>query len=124
MTQTNQEYKELLIKKSYGFFLNIIEFIDSLDKKDFSVQVISRQVLRSATSVGANIVEAQASSSRKDFTNFLNHSLKSANETKYWLGLLGDSGKASGTKTKSLIEQVSELSKMLGSSIVSLRRKT
>ncbi|MEW6163180.1 MAG: four helix bundle protein [Nitrospirota bacterium] len=41
-------------------------------------------MLRSATSIGANIIEAQAASSRRDFRNFLNHALKSANETKFW----------------------------------------
>ena len=52
--------------------------------------IISDQLLRSATSIGANIIEAKAASSKKDFIRFYEISLKSANETKYWLCLLRD----------------------------------
>jgi four helix bundle protein len=88
-----------------------------------STQVIAKQLLRSASSIGANIIEAQASSSRKDFTNFFSHSLKSANETKYWLKLLKDSKKADLHTVDVLINEVDELSKILGSSILTLKGK-
>ena len=55
--------------RTYQFTLRIIRFIDSLPS-DMSTKIIARQLLRAATSIGANIVEAQASPSRKDFTNF------------------------------------------------------
>ena len=70
----------------------MIEFLDTLPK-DTSSQVIAKQLLRSATSIGANIVEAEGASSKRDFTNFFSHSLKSANESLYWLGLLRDAKK-------------------------------
>jgi len=119
----NKEYKRQLIKKAYKFSLNIISFIDSLEKKDYSVQVISKQLLRSATSIGANIVEAQAASSKRDFINFLNHALKSGNETKFWLGLLRDSKKSDRDRSNILLKDAEYLSKILGSSLLKLRNK-
>lgn len=116
----NFNFKEKLIKRAHSFSLGIMHFADTLPK-NFSVQVIMRQVIRSATSIGANIVEAQAASSRKDFTNFLNHALKSANETKYWLALLADYQKIEQEKNPLFIE-VGELANILGSSITKLRK--
>lgn len=52
------------------YSIDITELLDGLSKKDFSTGIISRQLLGSATSIGANIIEAQAGSSKKDFTNF------------------------------------------------------
>lgn len=88
-----------------------------------STEIISRQLLRAATSIGANIVEAKASASRKDFTNFFNHSLKSANETKYWLGLLKDANKIDKGLINNLLKEADELSNILGSSILTLKGK-
>jgi len=108
--------------RSYKFSLKIIELIDKLPN-DMSTQIIAKQLLRAATSVGANIVEAQASPSRRDFTNFFHHSLKSANETKYWLCLLKDANKGSIETLNKLIQEIDELAKILGSSILTLRGK-
>lgn len=107
--------------RTYQFALKIIYFIDGLSK-DLVTTIITRQLLRAATSIGANIVEAQASPSRKDFTNFFNHSLKSANETKYWLELLKDSKKAEGLIVDDLIKEADTIAKILGSSIITLRK--
>jgi four helix bundle protein len=103
--------------------LEIIKFIEVLNKRDFVIQIIAKQLLRSATSIGANIIEAQAASSRKDFINFLNHALKSANESKFWLGLLRDAHKAPLEKTNTLLKETDEMGRILGSSIVTLRGK-
>ena len=117
------ETKTDLKTRSYRFALEIVKFIDCLDKNDFNVQVLVRQVLRSATSIGANIIEAVAASSRKDFINFYLYALKSANETKFWLNLLFDSGKASSEKIKPLILETQELANILGASIITLKNK-
>jgi len=119
----NQEFKTMLISRSYRFSLEIMKFIDSFDNKNFSLVIIAKQIIRSATSIGANIIEAQASSSRKDFTNFISHALKSANETRYWLGLLRDSAKAPKNEAEKLLKEAQELSKILGSTMLSLRGK-
>jgi len=84
----NSKFKIDIKKRTFLYALQTIKFVDQLNSRDLSVQVIARQLLRSGTSIGANIIEAQASSSKREFTNFLNHSLKSANESKFWLALL------------------------------------
>lgn len=112
-----------LKKRAYVYALSMIKFIDKLNKKDFSINIISKQLLRSATSIGANIIEAQAGSSKKDFTNFFNHALKSSNESKFWLGLLRDSNKADKEVVNKLLQETTEISNILGSSILTLRGK-
>ena len=106
--------------RTYQYALKIICFIDNLPT-DISTNIIAKQLLRAATSIGANIIEAQASPSRRDFTNFFNHSLKSANETKYWLELLRDSNKTNKETINTLIKEVDEISKILASSILTLK---
>lgn len=119
----NKERKEKDIKtRSYIYALDIIKFLDNIDKKDITTQIIAKQLVRSATSIGANIIEAQAGSSRKDFTNFLSYSLKSANESKFWLGLLRDSKKSDKVRTELLLKETSELASILGSSIIRLKK--
>jgi len=76
MQNCNSKFKIDIKKRAFLYALQTIKFVDQLNSRDLSVQVIARQLLRSGTSIGANIIEAQASSSRKEFTNFLNHSLK------------------------------------------------
>lgn len=119
----NNDFKTMLINRSYRFSLDIMKYIDTFDRRHLSLDVIAKQIIRSATSIGANIIEAQASSSKKDFTNFMSHSLKSANETRYWLGLLRDCGKARKEQSEILLKEAQELSKILGSTILSLRNK-
>ena len=117
----SEDYKKYILDRSYKHSLNTINLIDSLNNRDFSVQILSKQLLRSATSVGANIMEAQAASTPKDFTSFLNYALKSANESIFWIKLLHDSGKAKNTNN--LLQETTELAKILGSSLRSLRNR-
>jgi len=121
MQNNNLKLKTDLKKRSYIHALKIMQYIDGLDKKDLSIEVISKQLLRSSTSIGANIVEAQAGRTKRDFTNFFTHALKSANESKFWLGLLRDSHKANPQKTKQLLQETIEIANMLGSSILTLK---
>ena len=121
--KNEKENKGDLKTRAYFYSLNIIKFLDSLDKKDFTVQILSKQLLRSATSIGANIIEAQAGSTKRDFANFFSYALKSSNESKFWLGLLRDSKKASREKVNILLSETNELSNILGASLVTLRKK-
>lgn len=114
--------KEELNKRVYIFSIKVIKFLSKFPEKKF-YWIISDQLLRSATSIGANIIEAQAASSKKDFTNFYNHALKSANETKYWLCLLRDTGNIASSEVELLLNEVIELSKILGASILTLKGK-
>jgi len=69
------------------------------------------------------VIEAQGATSRKDYANFFSHALKSANKTKFWLGLLRDSGKAEKEVTDKLLKEVTELAKILATSILTLKGK-
>ena len=122
--QDNQlENKKGLKERSYHYALEVIALVNHLPKQDLSAGIIYKQLIRSATSIGANIIEAQAGSSRKDFTNFFSYALKSANESKFWLGLLRDSGKIGGGLADNLLSETAELAKMLASSIITLKGK-
>jgi len=116
------ENKQQLKYRCYQFSISVIKFIETLPGKKV-YRVISDQLLRAATSIGANIIEAKSSSSRKDFIRFYEIALKSANETKYWLGLLRDATEANKNKINQLLNEVDEISKMLGSNLLTLKRK-
>ena len=96
----NSTFKKQLIIRAFNFARNIIKLVDQFLNKR-AAWVIADQLLRASTSIGANIIEAQAASSRKDFINFLNHFLKSANETKFWLALSKDIAQISFLKLTS-----------------------
>lgn len=88
--RNQNQVKSSKIELKYRTFylsINIIKFLERLDYKQ-SIKIISDQLIRSITSVGANIVEAKSSSSKKEFLNYFQIALKSSNETKYWLKLL------------------------------------
>src|SRR3989338_2013524 len=108
--------KEEIKKRIYNWTLALIRALDLIDKTNSS-NVIGKQLLRSGTSVGANYIEAQAASSKKDFINFLHHSLKSANESRYWLDLLKDTKKISQENIGPLIKELEEIANILGASI-------
>jgi four helix bundle protein len=118
----SQKPKTDLKQRAYAYSIQLVKFIDQLPK-DSSSQIIARQLLRSGTSIGANIIEAHGSSGRRDFANFFTHALKSANETKYWLGLLRDTGKSPKEKVETLLGETIELSNILASSIITIKGK-
>lgn len=81
MENDKAKFKKEFKSRLYTFALELIKLIDNLPKDNVSRR-IGDQLLRSGTSVLANYVEGQSASSKKDFANFFNHSLKSANESK------------------------------------------
>lgn len=80
-----------LKNKSYAFAIRVVRLSQFLqtERKEF---VLSKQVLRSGTAIGALIREAEFGQSKADFTSKMNIALKEANETEYWLSLLKDTG--------------------------------
>ena len=110
-------------RRVYIFALSIIKFADTLKKDVITVSII-KQLIRSSTSIGANIIEAQAGSSKKDFINFYHHALKSANETKFWIGIMRDSKKCNKEKANVLLDEVSQIAKILGAILVKLKFKS
>jgi four helix bundle protein len=122
MKNDKEKFKTEFKARIYNFILRLVKFIDKLPK-DTSSEIFARQILRSGTSIGANYIEAQAASSKKDFTNFFHHSLKSANETKFWLAILRDTGKVDRSKADELLKELEEIANILGSSILTLKGK-
>ena len=106
----NEKRDNLIMEKSYRFSLMIIELYKFLtqEKKEY---VLSKQLLRCGTSIGANVNEAQAAISKKDFIAKISISSKEARESKYWLMLLKDSAyiDPSKGKVKVLVEEVDSL---------------
>ena len=111
-----------LKERSYWFGINVIKLVKVLPKNTVAF-VIGDQLIRAAMSIGANITEGSAASSKKDFINFYNHALKSAVETKFWLRALVDAELLPKEKVESFINEVDELSKILGSIVSKSRRK-
>lgn|SRR5690606_14874868 len=115
--------KESILKnKSYDFALLIIETYKhiSSNKKEFT---LTRQLLKSGTSIGANIREAEFAQSKKDFINKMSIALKEASETEYWLLLLKDSDYLDLKIFNKLIDLNKELIKMLVSTINTMKSK-
>lgn len=83
MENNRSKFKNEFKKRLYKFVLKLIKFIDDLPNDNVSRR-LSDQLLRSGISILGNYIEGQAASSKKDFTNYFNHSLKSANESKLW----------------------------------------
>lgn len=86
MNDFKQQFEDRLYKYALGVVLLCEEF-----KKEKIAYSLVDQLLRSGTSVTANIFEAKSAGSKKDYVNFYRHALKSANETGFWLRLLADS---------------------------------
>jgi four helix bundle protein len=104
--------KDLLRKKSFAFALRIIKLSRYLQAKH-KEYVLSRQILRSGTAIGALIREAQYAQSKADFLHKLTIALKEANETDYWLQLLTESNYISETMHQSIQPQMEELLRLL-----------
>ncbi len=102
--------------KSYKFALRTVKLYKHLseDKKEF---VLSKQILRSGTSIGANIAEGSQAQSKPDFIHKLSIALKEAFETDYWLCLLRDGEFITEKQSESLLSDCRELQKILTTSI-------
>jgi len=122
MKNEKEKFKTELKLRIYRWVLDLVKFLDELPKDIISQKMVD-QLFRSGGSIGANYIEAQASSSKKDFINFLHHSLKSSNESKFWLAVLRDTGRADKNKIESLLRELVEISKILGASLITLKGK-
>lgn len=108
--------------RAYRFSIKIVKFASTLPNQRI-YWIIADQLLRSATSIGANIIEAQAASSKRDFIKFFEIALKSANETRYWLGILRDATEANKEAVNELLEETKQLANILGASLLTLKNK-
>jgi len=122
MQNYKAKFKDEFQTRTYRFALDVIGFVDRLPMEQTS-RIITDQLLRSTTSIGANVIEAQAASSRKDYTNFFSHALKSANECKFWFGLLRDSNRGDKETVNKLLKEATEIANVLATSILTLKGK-
>ncbi|MCC6826409.1 MAG: four helix bundle protein [Acidobacteria bacterium] len=106
----------VLREKSYAFALRIVKAYKHL-ASEAREYVLSKQLLRAGTSIGANVAEANQAQSRPDFISKLSIALKEAVETEYWLSLLEDSDYLTRQQARSLLADCRELIKILTSSI-------
>ncbi len=119
----NKSFKEELKRRIYQFILALLRFLENLPNNDSICRIVKEQLIRSGTSIGANYIEAIASSSKKEFVNFLSYSLKSMNESKFWLAILKDMNKGSSEEITKLLIELKELSNILATSIRTIKNK-
>ena len=112
--------KNAIEEKSFHFAIRIVKLCRYLqeNKKEY---ILSKQLMRSGTSIGANIIESQQAQSRADFISKLNIALKEAVETNYWLRLLQATDYLSRSEYESVIADCKELEKLLTSIIKTTR---
>jgi len=109
-----------LLKKSIEFSLAVIEYCEILEAN--KKYILARQLLRSATSIGANSMEAQNPESKADFIHKIKIAAKEADETQYWLTLCDVAG--SYPDCKQLLAKLEELTKIIGKILATSKRKT
>lgn len=107
--------------KSYDFALRIIKMYKYMIQNN-GEYVLAKQLLRSGTSIGANVEEACSGQSRKDFISKLSISQKEAFETRYWLRLLRDSGEVKEEYTSSMIKDCDEIISILTSILITTKQ--
>ncbi len=104
----------VVVQKSYAFSLRCVKLYKYLCSRDGNY-IIGKQLLRSGTSIGANVREALRAQTRPDFITKLNVALKEASETEYWIELLRDSDYISSSQAESMLADCVELLKILTS---------
>lgn len=119
MQNYNSKFKNSLQERCCALSIKVINLCDKLPQKR-SAWVIADQLIRSTTSIGANLVESRASSSRLEFKKFNEIALKSANETLYWLYLLKDTSLTT-TSLEPLIDETEQIAKMIASGVIKIK---
>ena len=103
--------------RCYYFSKEVLLFVKDC-KYDRVYTSLFDQLIRSATSIGANVVEGRAGSSKKEWKKFFIIALKSANETKYWLCLIRDTMEIDAAKVGLLLKEIEEIAKIIASIII------
>lgn len=109
-------------ERCYKYSIDIIRFTATIPETRV-YSILSDQVLRSATSIGANIVEAKSANSKREYIRYFEIALKSANETKYWFGLLRDALDVDGTTINKLLNETGEIANIIAASLLTMKGK-
>ena len=116
MTETNKKYD--LEERTAIFGENIIEFVKTLEKNEINRPLIN-QIVKSATSIGANYMEANGASSKKDFRNKICICKKETRETKHWLRMIAKANPEKSDKCRLLWKEAQELTLIFSKIIIS-----
>ncbi|MDD3223269.1 MAG: four helix bundle protein [Clostridium sp.] len=105
-------YSNVIVNKSFKFAVDIVELYKMLvdEKKEY---ILSKQLLRSGTSIGANVKEGIKGISKADFRNKMSIALKEANETEYWLELIVEAKILERSEIDTLLKECKEICKIL-----------
>ena len=121
IAEKSVSYSNVIKDKSFEFAVRIIKLYRYFRKTEAPLDPILKQLLRSGTSIGANVHEAQGAITKKDFINKLQISLKEANESEYWINLLFKTDILNSEQFESLENDCKELIKLLTSILKSLK---
>ena len=110
----------VILSKSFDFAIRIVKLYKYL-QSTYNERVLSTQILKSGTSIGANVREALRSSSKKDFVSKMNISLKEAYETEYWLELLYKTEYISQKEYDSIFPECRELTNILSKIVITTK---
>ncbi len=117
----NNKKVSILNEKTYSFAIRIVRLSQYLQKEK-NEYVLSKQILRSGTSIGALVRESEFGQSKADFVNKLSVALKEANETEFWILLLKDTDYIESRLAESLLSDCKEIIPLLISSIKTVKR--
>lgn len=113
----------IIADKTYRFAIRVINMHLHISRSQHQVIAISRQLMRSGTSIGANVEEARGGQSKRDFSAKMCIAYKEARETKYWLRLLRDTGIIDSKLAASFLADIEEIIKILASIIKTMKNK-
>lgn len=116
------EYKREIKSWTVAFSVSIVKLTKELESKGIPFAIIN-QILRSGTSIGANVHEGKSSSSERELVRYLSISLKSANETEYWLKIIIEAYAFESDRVKECQKELTELQKVLATIIIKLKSK-
>lgn len=119
----NKTFKQEFKKRCFHFSLAILK-IAEIFREDRKNWILMDQLVRSATSIGANIVEGGNSTSRKEFINYFQIAIKSASETLYWLALLREINLSHKTGIDKLIQECTEIKKIISTIILNTKNNS
>jgi four helix bundle protein len=113
-----------IAERTFEFARDVVSACRQLESRSWVAKTLGGQLLRAGTSIGANMEEAQAAQSRRDFVSKSTISLKEARETRYWLRLMRASGVLPEAVAEPLDKEADELARIIGSIVVRTKRNT
>ena len=118
----NNLNQNIIVQKSFALAVRIVKLYKFLiqEKKEY---VLAKQILRSGTSIGANVREAVAAYSKADFTAKMSIAQKEASETEYWIQLLFETGYLTKSAYQSLFQDINEVNKILAKILITAQNK-